>query len=132
MWMSDARVICAVWGCARCLLCVCVSVWPLGVFREERGPFVFAVRSALAPIRPVICLRLSVLPFVNGTIHPLSYLIYVHLCLYRTLFTQGSFVYVSSSHFAILYFPVFPVFFTFNIKTPSIRFQRLFCLIVYI
>merc|ERR1719412_2872180 len=35
-------------------LCVCVSVWPLGVFREERGPFVFAVRSALAPIRPVI------------------------------------------------------------------------------
>merc|ERR1719242_2331669 len=75
MWMSDARVICAVWGCARCLcvvclrvclasrcvsgrawplcvcsadrtrahpscyclrLCVCVSVWPLGVFREER------------------------------------------------------------------------------------------------
>merc|ERR1719242_129127 len=58
MWMSDARVICAVWGCARCLfvvcLCVCVFVWPLGVFREERGPFVSAVRSALAPIRPVI------------------------------------------------------------------------------
>merc|ERR1719361_1516780 len=41
MWMSDARVICAVWGCAHCLsvcLCVCVSVWPLGVFRERAWP----------------------------------------------------------------------------------------------
>merc|ERR1719361_2945509 len=56
MWLADARVICAVWGYARCLFvcCVCVSVWPLGVFREERGPFVFSVRTALVPIRPVI------------------------------------------------------------------------------
>merc|ERR1719242_2765240 len=79
MWMSDARVICAVWGCARCLLvclCVCVSVWPLGVFREERGPFVCCSADCTRAHPSCYCLRLSVLPFVNGTIHPLSYLIH--------------------------------------------------------
>merc|ERR1719361_3003248 len=54
MWMSDARVICAVWGCARCLfvvcLCVCVSVWPLGVFRERAWPLCFC--SAGLHLRP--------------------------------------------------------------------------------
>merc|ERR1719242_1487834 len=97
MWMSDARVICAVWGCARCLfvclrVCVasrCVSgrAWPLCVLQ-------CGVHS-----RPsVLLLFTSVCSPVCEWYHPSLELPHT-LCTVRTLFTQGSFVYVSSSHF---------------------------------
>merc|ERR1712087_572941 len=55
MWMSDARVICAVWGCARCLWFVRVFACLFGLsvcFGKSVAPLCVAVRSALAPIRP--------------------------------------------------------------------------------
>merc|ERR1712087_824790 len=108
MWMSDVRVICTVWGCARCLsvclrVCLasrCVSgrAWPLCVCSAE------CTRAHPS----CYCLRLSVLPFVNGTIPSLE--LPHTLCTVRTLFTQGSFVYV-------LYF----LYFLHSISSLSIR-----------
>merc|ERR1719242_2833945 len=74
MWMSDARVICAVWGCARCLWFVCV--FGLSVcFGKSVAPLCLQRGLHLRP-SVLYLFTLSVLPFVNGTIHPLSYLIH--------------------------------------------------------
>merc|ERR1719361_2915729 len=99
MWMSDARVICAVWGCARCLWFVCVFACLFGLsvcFRKSMAPLCLQCGVHSRP--SVLLLFTSVCsPFVNGTIPSLE--LPHTLCTVRTLFTQGSFVYVSSSHF---------------------------------
>merc|ERR1711997_992789 len=121
MWMSDARVVCAVWGCARCLWFVCVCLFASRCVSGRAWPL--CVLQCGVHSRPsVLFLFTSVCSPVCEWYHPSLELPHT-LCTVRTLFTQGSFVYVSSSHFVFL---VFPVFFTFNIKSqhPIDRFQR--------
>merc|ERR1711997_760772 len=72
MWMSDVRVICAVWGYARCLWFVCVFACLFGLsvcFGKSVAPSCLQCGVHSRP--SVLYFTLSVLPFVNGTIHPL-------------------------------------------------------------